>query len=301
MPTDWYGNPYTPSTRTGSDAGIGYGADPATLATKTAQANLAASPYNVQLADIINRVNREAQKQANLARIPGAAGLEEQSSENIQDLLSGRLSSSYLENLYTNLAQQWGGRGYGVDTPALNAAALRAIGITTEDLQKRGQEQLTAAYARNPAAPLFDISSMLTTPSVYSTTAANRAALAERARESDAELAYKYAALARSLGGGGGGGGAPRLERYAPGTTSAGGYQPNTIYYSPGYGTLTTPSPTVPESWDERMTGSGAVTPYTPEELGWSGARYPTESGFMAMGTPEDVGYSQWLAEVGLE
>lgn len=282
MPTDWYGNPYT-AIGGGSSIGGDYGADPATLATKTAQSNLAASPYNVQLADIINRVNREAQKQANLARIPGAAGLEEQSSENIQDLLAGRLSSSYLENLYTNLAQQWGGRGYGVDTPALNAAALRAIGITTEDLQKRGQEQLTAAYDRNKPAPLFDISSMLTTPSVYSTTAANRATLEERAREAEAELAYKYAALSRSLGGGGGGGGAPRLERYTPGTTGAGGYMPTTFYGGPG--TLTTPPPTVPADWEQYMTGSGAVTP---TEWGVQ----PTSSGYMYTGTPED----EWAA-----
>lgn len=256
------------------------GVNPADLATETASSNIEASPYNLQLADIINRVNREAQKSANLARIPGAAALEKASSENIAAELGGRLSQSYLDQLYTGLAESWGGRGFGVDTNALNASALRSIGLTTEELQRRGQEDLTKAYERNKAAPLFDIGQTLVTPGVYSTTAATQAALAEKAREFDAMMAQRAA-----LSGGGGGGG---YRQSGPISTYSG--QPLTLYGGPG--TVTTERPTVPESWDQFMTGGGEVTP-----LDWG--YQPTSSGTMYMGGLEgyDPGLDAWLSQ----
>lgn len=287
-------NPYTqfsPYSGGGGASEFGYGTTPGTLSTATAQSNLAAAPYHVQLANVINAANRAAQQQANVARIPGAAGLEELSSRNIQEELSGQLSQSYLDQLYGNLAQSWGGRGFGVDTGALNAAALRAIGLTTEELRKQGQLDLTAAYDRNPAAKLFDISPYLTTPSVYSSAANERARLAEEAREFDAKLALEYASLAAK---GAAGGGAPRITGGLPTYTGTqGGYVPSTLY-ALSNDMVTRSTPSMPEEFDQYMTGSGEVTP-----LDWGYA--PTSSGTMYMGSLEgyDPGLDAWLGESG--
>lgn len=296
MATDWYGKTYFPTASAGGSSGIGYGVAPSELATQTAKSNLAAMPYNQKIADMINAANVAAQKRAQEARIPMGGELEELSSKNIADELAGRLSGSYLENLYSRLAQQWGARGYGVDTNAINAAALRAIGLDTEKLQAAGQEHLTAATARSPIAPLFDYGKLITEPSVYAGASASRAALAERAREADAELAAKYAAIAASLtgrGGGGYGGGGGGYRAYRPGETPDLTDLSPTLY-SLGTGTTVSPEPTRYPSEFDFLTGE-----VQPGAMGYQ----PTSSGTMYMGSPEDyyADLDAWAAEAGFE
>lgn len=265
----WYDyvNNWGPNT-----SGAVRGPDPSMVPVDSAESNLNAAPYNLGIANLVNAANRAAQKSSLAQRIPQGPQLEELSSENIGRELRGELSQSYLDNLYQNLSGLYGSRGYGVDTPALNAAAMRAIGIDTEKLQAAGQEHLTAALARNPAAPIFDYSKLLMSPAEYASIAASNAALAERAREFDEEMAL------RSLGGSGRGGGAPR---YASSPTETGTYgNLSPILYSTATGTNMSNTPSTPEGFIDTM-GSGEVTP-----LDWG--VMPTTEGYMFAGSPED-------------
>ena len=56
---------------------------PQTLASDTAESNLAASSYITQLDQLINSLNQSAQQTANMGRIPGEADLEQQNSADI--------------------------------------------------------------------------------------------------------------------------------------------------------------------------------------------------------------------------
>jgi hypothetical protein len=129
----------------------------------TASENLAASPQLAQLTELLNKINLAGQTAANVARIPDAAALEEKSSANISDELAGKLPQDVL-NL---LAQQGAERGVATGAPGspnANAAYLRALGLTSLGQQQTGQQNLTAAYARNPVAPLVDPSRLILTP-----------------------------------------------------------------------------------------------------------------------------------------
>jgi hypothetical protein len=82
------------------------------------------------------------------------------------------------------------------------------LGLTSLDLQQRGQQNLSAADARNPAAPLFNPESQLLTPyqSGILTNEQNRI-----------NLDWLRALTQPTLGGGrGGGGGAPVGGTTAP-------------------------------------------------------------------------------------
>lgn len=178
-------------------AGVGGGNSEAnSLVSVPAEANIAAAPQLEQLSGLVNKINQQAQQQANLSRIPGAAGLEQQSSENIANLLAGNLPTGFTEQLRSSLAGKYGGAGFGVDTAALNAAALRASGIESQEQQLRGEQALAGAYARNPAAPIWDVTRGMLTPENYTNylnqkaqQAAEAARLAENRRQFD--LDYK--------------------------------------------------------------------------------------------------------------
>ena len=143
------------------------------------------------LTDYINSLNRTGQTAANQARIPGSAGLEEQSSANIQNELAGNVNPDVIRLLQQQGAER--GIRVGSDSPNANASYLQALGLTSTALQQQGQKDLSAADARNPGAPLFDPSTQLLTPyqagtldleqgrlNLASTTEANRTALEQQ-------------------------------------------------------------------------------------------------------------------------
>lgn len=170
------------------------------LVSTPAQANLAAAPDLDALSQMVNRINRQAQ----VSMVPGGEAMEQQSAQNIANLLSGQLPTSFTQNLQSSLAQQYGARGFAPDTAATNAAALRAMGLESQALQSQGEKALTESYARHP---IYDISQSLITPSAYASyqaqqaeAAARAASLAEQRREFDAEMEYK-----RQYPSGGGG------------------------------------------------------------------------------------------------
>lgn len=116
-----------------------------------------------QISDLINEINRGAQTQANQARIPLAPQLEAKSSQNIQSLLTGAIPAD-VQVLLSQKAAEAGVRSGSPGSPAAMSAYLRALGLTSLDLEQTGQQNLSAAYARNPGAPIYDPSKLLITP-----------------------------------------------------------------------------------------------------------------------------------------
>jgi hypothetical protein len=89
--------------------------------------------------------------------------LEAASSANIDSELQGQLPADVLMQLNQQAAE----RGVSTGSPGSdnsNAAALRALGLTSLDLTGRGQSDLSSAVGRNPAAPIFDPTTQLLTP-----------------------------------------------------------------------------------------------------------------------------------------
>ena len=145
--------------------GLGTTGQPAatTLPGQATQQNLSTAPDLTSLTNLVNQLNLQGQQTANLGRIPGEAGLEAQSSGNIASLLGGNIP----QDVVTQLQQQAAERGVAMGSPgsdASNSALLRSLGLTSLDLQGLGQQQFSAATARNPVAPIFDPSKMFLTP-----------------------------------------------------------------------------------------------------------------------------------------
>jgi hypothetical protein len=205
-----------------------------------------------KLSDLINSINLKAQQTANQARIPGAAGLEAKSSANIGQELGGQVPTDVMNLLQQQGAERGAAGGFGADSANTGAAYLRALGLTSLGQEQAGQQNLSAAYARNPGAPLFDPTSQLLSPGQQENT--NLGYISEANRAAEEQQRLQLEAL-RGYGGGGRGGGysygAPAEAppnygfTYPPevvgGATGAGGvpnvYPPSpTTGYDYGYG-----------------------------------------------------------------
>jgi hypothetical protein len=212
----------------------------------------------------INASNRANQMLANQARIPGAADMEAKSSANIADQLMGKIPEDVLAMLGQGAGERAVGTGM-IGAPASEAAYRRALGLTSIGQQEAGQKNLSAAYARNPAAPLYNAGEFAITP--YQQAQLN---LQRRAQDISASRG----------GGGGGGGGGTRA------TGEGSGGQQGTLtgadLFGPGYG-----------RYGNVYSGANEWTPYSPTSYseGDSPALegfYPTSSGEMFMGDPGD-------------
>lgn len=229
----------------------------------------------------INEINRTAQQMANLARIPGAENLEAASSSMIADQLAGTVPDDVLALMGQSMAERGVGSGM-INSPAARSAYMRALGLTSIGQQEAGQKNLSAAYARNPGAPLYDPSNLVVTP-------VQQAQL----RLQEEQLALERQRLGRGYGGGGGGGGGS----YTPTTAPTYG---STIV-APSYGTGYVSSGT-PEEYtvSDAIRDQGGGYDLTGNAWGYQ----PTSSGTMYMGTqegynPDFSGYSDLLSQGG--
>lgn len=168
----------------------GLGSAASEIPTTTASANLAAAGYNVQLADIINATNRAAQQAANAARL-GPQGQQIQGNllANAERESAGLLDPQTEQMLQASIAARGIGSGQGVDSPALAAAYTRALGTNINALEQQGLQNYTSLLAANPAAPIYNMGDLLTTPGTIASAAANQAAIQSRERQFLAELA----------------------------------------------------------------------------------------------------------------
>ena len=182
------------------------------LAGDAARQNIAAAPDIARLSQLINQINHAA----NQGRVTGGAELERLSSENIANNLMGNLPQSFVQSLQTGVAQRGATGGFGVDSPNMNAAALRGMGLQSMQLQAQGQQDLNSAYQR--AAPLFQAENAMVTPGLLETQQNNaaqralqaqqiadnaaqwRAQLAQRDTEFKGTIAQQQADLAARMG-----------------------------------------------------------------------------------------------------
>lgn len=204
--------------------------------------NVADLPDIIALTKAIDALNLQAQQNANMSRIPGEQGLEQQSSDLIKQQLAGEVPADV-----RNLLQQQGAESNVVSGRDTNAAYLRALGLTSLGQEQAGQGNLSAAVARNPVAPIFDPSSQLITPYQQGMLNIDQAQLA---------LEAQRLAQARATGGGGGG------QGYYGGTggTAQG---PNPNLGNLLFPTITQPSPDSGWSPTMDMTGFDPNDPST--------------------------------------
>lgn len=200
---------FSDTTNAWARANNSYSATPSnpaySLASNTAESNLAAMPYSQSVADMVNAANQSAQQTANAGRLgPGGQSVQDQLLANAGTQAAGQISSGTISAIETAMAERGGGGGFDPSSPNTNAALMRMLGQTSEQQQAAGLAGYSTLLGDNPSAPIYSAGSNLVTPGQYANTAeANQPAPTSAPRIS---------------GGGGGGSPAPTS------TSSTGGY-----------------------------------------------------------------------------
>lgn len=88
----------------------------------------------------------------------------QQQMQNIYDWSQGKLGEDVIGALWQAGAERGLGRGAAEIDPNANAAYLRALGLTSYDVQQRAVPMFTEAMARTPRAELFKPESMMISP-----------------------------------------------------------------------------------------------------------------------------------------
>ena len=168
-----------------------------------------AAGYDFQtLTDITNALDQANQQKANAGRIPNAPALEEASSANIGSALRGEVPTDVMNVLAQGAAER-GVRTGSPMGPATNTDYLKSLGLTSTGMMNTGQQWLSAADARNPAAQV--------TPAAGLYQTIEQQKLAERQLAQQLQIAEMNNATQRAIAamggsrGGGGGGGTPSI------------------------------------------------------------------------------------------
>lgn len=136
---------------------------PTSTAAEAVGGNLANLPGLTGLAEQVNKFNIGQAAQPYIMGLPNYEQMVGQSSKNIGSLLAGQIPTDVLSQMSQAAAE----RGINIGSAGsdnVNAALMRALGLTSLDLMGRGETELTGAMARTPTAKLFDPSSMFVTP-----------------------------------------------------------------------------------------------------------------------------------------
>lgn len=96
--------------------------------------------------------------------IPGVSGSIGAATNNINELLSGRVPGDVIAQLAQHAAEIGAGSGMGPMGPNTNAGYLKALGLTSLGMKQQGQQSLDSLMTSVPRAPAFDPSSMMVTP-----------------------------------------------------------------------------------------------------------------------------------------
>lgn len=152
------------------------------------------------------------------SNLPYYGSMLTKGSQNIMENLAGQVPSDVINLLGSQAAER--GYGFGPDSPASNAAYLRALGLTSIGQQNLGQQQLTAAIGRTPVGPMFNPASMIVSPEQQQEAQQAANVFAAAPVPSAAAAAAERAANRGIMAGGGAvGGGRPA------GGAARGGYQ----------------------------------------------------------------------------
>lgn len=180
--------------------------DPTTAYNRSVAGNVANLGQLYGMAGNINQF-MNAQALGNLeANLPGFTGAQAQSMANIGDWQRGKVGGDVLALLGQQGAERGISTGQALGQSGnANAAYLRALGLTSLDLQKQAEGALTAAVGRTPTVAPVDLAPWLTTG--QDQLAAEQAANFYASMPDPKAAAEAALAAARSLGGEGGGGG----------------------------------------------------------------------------------------------
>lgn len=264
--------------------------DPLSTMHETLRGDISAIPSLYGLSTGVSGASAAGARTQYEANLPMYSALAGRASQNIMANLRGEVNPDVIALLRTQGAES--GVGFGPDSPASNAAYLRALGLTSTSLQNLGQQQYTAALGATPRGPLFNPATMLTTPSEEQQ-AQLYANILQGAPIPSSAAAAAEAAARRGIGAGMGavgGTGASAAMGALRGTPTGGGYGAMPVGLSTGtgltYGGQTYYGGQTPEdasaAWQRWIAGlpSSGVT-------GWdTGAQDTyTYSGF----SPEDI------------
>lgn len=177
----WASTGYGPATL-GQTGGYGTGAAANALSqgqqyamnlpSQVGQANLQALNYDQQLAATANATNQLAQIAANQARLgPQGQQLQNQIMQNAMAGAQGEITPSELRTFQDISAQQWGGRGFGVDNPAAYSDVMNRYLRTQYQREQDAANTLQQLYAENPSAPITRLEDFYLTPGQFSSSA----------------------------------------------------------------------------------------------------------------------------------
>lgn len=121
------------------------------LNRNTADVNNAQAQAFAQQADELARREVQAQLEAN---IPGYGGLIGQRSHNIGQQLAGQVPQDVIAQLWRQGAERGTGGGFGIDSPAANAAYMQALGTNSLAQIAAGNQNLQGAITSAPTAPI---------------------------------------------------------------------------------------------------------------------------------------------------
>jgi len=162
----------SPGSVSGSPGGTGSGTpygrvptvpDPILSADQAISGNLANLGKLYQLGGSLNDFNQSELIDQYENALPGYGGMVGQSSRNIASKLAGVVPTDVLEQLQQGAAERGIGSGSYLDDNQ-SAAYLKALGLTSLDLQNQGESELTNAIKRTPTAQLFNPGSFLVSP-----------------------------------------------------------------------------------------------------------------------------------------
>jgi hypothetical protein len=147
----------------GAYGGIPQVASPGATQGAAIGANVGALPGLFDLSGQVNTFNAAQAVAPFRANLPGYDSMVAQASQNIGNNLAGQIAP----DVWRNLQQMAAERGTAIGAPGspnAEAGLLRALGLTTLDLQNLGQTQLTGAIARTPTGPQFNPAAMFVSP-----------------------------------------------------------------------------------------------------------------------------------------
>lgn len=119
------------------------------------QATIQNAPSLEKVANIISNINQQSYLSA-----PG----RQQELANIQRWQAGELDPAIYAQEASRAAQLYGGGGFGVDSPAWQAAIQRALVTNRQALQEKGASALEAMYA---GLPKTDVTKYTLSPTDY--------------------------------------------------------------------------------------------------------------------------------------
>lgn len=143
--------------------GIPSAPDPSAESLAAVLANINNLAKITALAGGAGGASAEGARSQILKSIPQFDALLGQFSENVGAGSRGELSPSLRAQINQNLAEY--GTKTGSQGPAADAARLRALGLTSEEVQRRALQDMATLKGLAPTGPEFNPSSMFTDPS----------------------------------------------------------------------------------------------------------------------------------------